>query len=631
MSDGDSKAGVERRLREVEGRLRESEERFEALVNGTGDGVFMVDPAGCFVFVNDFIAHSSGFPKAAFVGRHYLELIGAEHRPSAQRHFERALAGETVPAFELAYATAGDDSMWVEIKPTALIVDGTVAGVFAISRNVQTRKAMELALRESEAKYRSLIEALPHAVSIIQDGKVVFANPATTRLLGRDPMNAAPLDSYVIPSERERIREILRRRAAGEHVPRSYQATIGRLDGSEVPVEVYAEPMQFQGRSAVQCIAIDVSERARLEAQIAHGQRMEALGTLAGGIAHDFNNLLTAILATSDLMQRRHRQGADFEAAEVIMRAAQRAADLTRQLLGFARRSNPERVPVDVHHLIDEVCDLVGCTAADDIELVKRLQAPHRFALGDPGQLEQVLLNLAVNARDAMDGGGALTIETRSVALDGGPLLESFELLEGPYLQVTVRDTGPGITDEVRERIFEPFFTTKAQGKGSGMGLAVAYGIVRAHHGAIAVDTALQRGTAFHIYLPAASADALVSAAPSKTAQPGRGVVLVVDDEELMLAATRGLLHSLGYVVIECASGEEAIEQLRAVEGEVDVAIIDVRMPGMNGWSTLMSSGDDVSAPPDVDAGSFSVLPKPYGVEQLASAVARHVPRTAPS
>jgi PAS domain S-box-containing protein len=511
-------------IADLERRLRESEERWHALVDSTGDGVFMVDTEGRFVFVNAFIAKSSGFPAEAFVGRHFLELIRPEDHDTVRNNFERAVAGEDVPAYELAYRTATGKLMWAELNTAPLVTDGEITGVFAISRNIQARKEVEAALRESEEQLRQL-------------------------------------------------------------------------------------------------------------------QKMEALGTLAGGIAHDFNNLLTGILGMADLLKRQHTLGDGvYHPADVIERATQRAATLTRQLLGFARKSSPDRRPVDAHRLIDDICDILERTFEKDIEVIKRFETREPVAMGDAGQLQQVLMNLAINARDAMPNGGLLSIETEHVDLDDSPIVRTFALNAARHLRITVRDTGTGIGASVRERIFEPFFTTKPQGKGSGMGLAVVYGIVRAHNGAIDVDTRAGEGTAVSIYLPLAGEGAVVAKPQPAAPSCGRGVVLVVDDEELLRETTRALLESLGYEVVLCSGGHEAVEIYGSCHHKIDVALIDVSMPVMNGWTCLellkrinphleviMTSGYGRSTPDGLEH-EVDFLAKPYVLEQLAAAVARHLP-----
>ena len=638
--DGDRTAALEREVADLRRRLEESQLRMATLLDGTGDGIFMVDPAGRFLFVNDFIARSSGFPAEAFVGRHFHELIREEDRERVQRNFERALAGEQVPAYELAYHTAAGKQMWVELQAAPVVRDGEVTGVLSISRNIQRRKEMEGALREGEEKYRSLVEALPLFVGIVQDSKIVFVNEAAKRVFGLDLAGETPpISHFVTPTERPRTEDLVRRRDVGDPVPDHYRSSAVTAAGDEIPVDVYVQPMTFGGRPALQYVAIDRSEHRNLEEQIRQIQKMEALGTLAGGIAHDFNNLLTAILTTADLLKRGHESGAPgYGYADTIERAARRAASLTQQLLGFARRNPADPRPVEVHGVIEDVCDIFTRTGGSEIEVVQRLEADPAVALGEPGQLEQVLMNLVVNARDAMPEGGELTIATSRVELTDTELLERFEIVSGTYLKVSVRDSGPGMPDSVRARIFEPFFTTKPLGAGSGMGLTVVYGIVRSHHAAVAVATEPGAGTTFTLYLPLApegvfSADVAAHAPPR-----GRGMVMVVDDEELLRGSVSAALRSLGYEVRQCASGAEAVELYRGAHDQIEVAVIDVTMPGMNGWECLrqlrqvdpgvkaiVTSGYGTDERRGDDHDLVDFLSKPYGIDQLASAVAKHV------
>ncbi len=625
--------------------LRESEKRFDVLVNGTRDGVFMVDPSGRFLFVNDFIAESSGYPKEAFVGRHYRELIRPEDRDRVEENFQRALAGEKVEPYELAYRTATGGLMWVEINAARVHVDGETEGVLSISRNIQKRKEAEAALRESEEKYRTLIETLPHAVAIVQDERPVFVNDAARRLLGLDPVDESPrITQLVTRSQQSRVESLHQRRVAGEEgIPRQYRTTIRRADGTETPVEVLVRPLQYRGREAWHCVMIDLTERQALEMQLQHSQKMEAVGTLAGGIAHDFNNLLTGILGMAELLQRERRAEDPVRtSAEVIEQAARRAAHLIRQLLGFAHKSDVIRARVDVEDVVTEVSELLAHTVDKRIRIHRRFASGSSSTLGDPTQISQVLMNLAVNARDAMPDGGDLVFEVETVTLDDPGMLESFGLTSGPYVRVTVRDTGPGVPLDIRGRIFDPFFTTKPVGKGSGMGLAVAYGIVRSHHGAIRIESPPGSGTAMAVYLPPVpegvegeSPPSLSAPAPDASTSPARGVVLLVDDEALVRRTTSQLLESLGYLVIPCADAPEAIEAARRRGPEIDVVLLDVSMPHMSGWAcsselrtiapglpVIMTSGRDPEAAADADRPpDVPFLPKPYSLGELAAAL----------
>ncbi len=624
--------------RPTEGELFASEAFVRALVDGAGDGIFVVDLEGRFSFVNDFIAKSSGFPKEAFLGRHFLELIREEDHEMTRRNFDRVLAGEDVPAYELAYRAASEEEMWVEITTARIVMDDEVRGVLAISRNLQKRKRMERQLRDSEEKFRSLVAALPHMVTIVQDSRVVFANEAWRAHFGDPNAIERDLAKLVVPGLQSRARAFLQKRLRGDGVPNTYETVLVNAAGREIPVEVHARAMEYGGRPAVQYVVMDLSERRALEAQLQHAHRLEAVGVLAGGVAHDFNNMLTAILATADMMRHRHpADSPDGHAANLIYRAARQSAGLTQQLLSFARKSKPERKRLDIRHLINDVCELLASTLGDDVDVVEEVALDATWVQGDPGQLQQVLMNLIVNARAAMPDGGRLSLRTTREVLEDGPLLEAFALDAGAYVRIVVEDTGVGMSAAIRDRVFEPFFTAKPDGTGSGMGLSVVYGIVRAHHGAIAIESEEQVGTSVSVFLRPAEEDVSGERLRSTPAS-GRGVVLLVEDESLVRESAERLVESLGYEVISCVDGNEAVRRYREEGRRVAVALIDVRMPKMNGWACLeelrridpelpaiMTSGQGHSSAEPPKTGPHEFLAKPYDIDSLGEALVRQI------
>jgi signal transduction histidine kinase len=367
-------------------------------------------------------------------------------------------------------------------------------------------------------------------------------------------------------------------------------------------------------------------------------QKMEAIGRLAGGVAHDFNNLLTPILGCASALVQSSEPGGDVhEAAELIERAGWRAAQLTRQLLGFARRGKLQTVPVDLDKVVHEVGEVVARTNDKRIEQAFELGAPV-LALGDPSQLHQVVLNLALNACDAMPQGGRLTFATRVEDLDAAAAAPLEGLGAGRYLVLSVGDTGTGIAPEVRSRIFEPFFTTKAAGQGTGMGLAMVYGIVKNHGGHVGLTTELGKGTTFQVRLPATVREEPQPDARAKTVAKGRGRILVVDDEPLVCASAARILRKLGYQVDMAADGLEAIGIYRQHRGEIDLVLLDFSMPKMTGREcflalkeidpkvrALLSSGFGLDgALQDVMAeGMAGFVQKPYAIQELSEAIQR--------
>jgi signal transduction histidine kinase/CheY-like chemotaxis protein len=375
-------------------------------------------------------------------------------------------------------------------------------------------------------------------------------------------------------------------------------------------------------------------EQRRAEEAQRQSQKLEAVGLLAGGVAHDFNNLLVAILGYADLLAAEAKPGSVVEeAARTISQAARRAAELTRQLLAFARLGRHRQERVDVHDVAREVVALLGRTLEKSIRVETSLSAPEHAVRGDPNQLQQVFVNLALNARDAMPDGGVLRVET-SLEEVGAPAPDG--LAPGPHVAVVVSDTGVGIPPELQGRIFEPFFTTKADGRGTGLGLATVYGIVKAHRGAVRLRSAPGQGSRFSVLLPLDRGDAAADATPEPRGAPrGSGVVLVVDDEELVRATAGRVLASLGFEPVLVAGGEAALAWL-ARSPRPAAVLLDLAMPGMDGGAcfrelqarhpglpVVISSGfaRNGRAQELVDAGAAGFVQKPYRVEELARAL----------
>jgi nitrogen-specific signal transduction histidine kinase/CheY-like chemotaxis protein len=379
--------------------------------------------------------------------------------------------------------------------------------------------------------------------------------------------------------------------------------------------------------------------RQRVEEQLRHTTKMEAIGRLASGIAHDFNNLLTGILGHANLLKLHAKPDSPVrEAAEAIETAAQRAGELTEKLLGFARKGKHEVVPVDVHGLIHDAVALLSRLLGENVRITLDLHAPEAAALGDPTQLHQVFLNLAVNARDAMPGGGELTLGSGITTVEESTAAPP-ELEAGRYLRIEVADTGSGMSPDVQERVFEPFFTTKDADGSVGLGLPMVYGIIKNHGGAIEVESEEGTGTTFTIYLPLAeAAEAAPAEAEPPTVTRGSGRLLLVDDEQVIRHVGAHMLENLGYEPVVLSSAQEAIDYYRQHGAEVDLVIIDVSMPDMNGYQcfralreidpavrAILSSGytQDAKVQDAMADGICGFVQKPYRVGDLSEAIQR--------
>ena len=381
----------------------------------------------------------------------------------------------------------------------------------------------------------------------------------------------------------------------------------------------------------------DISQELLLEAQLRQAQKMEAIGLLAGGVAHDFNNLLTGILGSTQLLKLDAEPGSEIlKAVEIIEKAGYRAARLTEQLLGFARRGKFRNVAVDLHSAIPEVVEILSHTLNKSIVIEQNLDAKNARVMGDPNQIEQVLMNLAINARDSMPEGGTLTFETAEVCLDAEYVNNHNGAREGKHVLLSIEDTGLGIKKELIDRIFEPFFTTKSNEKGTGMGLAMVYGIVKNHQGSIRVYSEEGRGTIFKIYLPLAEEEIkeVAKFGPVPTDPPvGNEGILLVDDEEMIRVVAAKMLQNLGYQVASAVDGLEAIEYFKEHHSEISLVILDLIMPRMGGRDcfkklreinpeikVLLSTGYGLNGMLKElqDDGIHHVIQKPYRINSLA-------------
>ena len=452
-------------------------------------------------------------------------------------------------------------------------------------------KCKEEALRESEARYRSLVQSAVYGIyrSSVDD-RFLDVNPALVSMLGYDSAEqllkvSLTRDLYVDPEQRMRLIAEHERSRSVQNIEVRWRRRDGRpitvrLSGRSI-TNSEGEPTQFE------MIAEDVTERRALEDQLRQSQKMEAIGSLAGGIAHDFNNLLTVIKGYSELMLE-ELEPADPLHAEVeeIKRAADRAASLTRQLLAFSRQQVLAPRVLDVNSVIHNMDRLLHRLLGEDIELTTSLNPDLGHTKADPGQLEQVVMNLAVNARDAMPNGGQLTIETMNVDLDETYVREHVAVKPGPYVMIAVSDTGVGMTEEIRGRIFEPFFTTKEPGKGTGLGLSTVYGIVKQSEGYVWVYSEPGIGTTFKVYLPRVDAPADVTPyyiTNGLSACGGTETILLVEDEDGVRALVRQILVKQGYTVLESRHAGEALLLCERHQGKIDLLLTDVVLQQMSG------------------------------------------------
>ena len=498
----------------TEDALRVSEDRYGQMFDGAPDIIFEADAEGYFRFVNPETLRVFGYSRDEVIGRRFTEFIRADYRPAILQHYYQQTNQGTLNSYvEFPGVTKSGHEVWLG-QNAWLVFDakGQYTGMQAVARDITERHRAEDALRSAEAKYRGLVEQSLVGVYILQNDRLVYVNPKGADLLAYEQQELLDLPwAYALLHEQDRplVIDQLSRLDTVENP--NVQLTLRgvRKDGGQVQVEAFCSVTEFGGQTAILATVIDISDRVKLEDQLRQAQKMEAVGRLAGGIAHDFNNLLTAIRGNAELMS--HRVAKDpAMAAEVdeILHAADRAASLTRQLLAFSRKQILQPVALDINEIVASVSRMARRLIGTGVQLQQELAPTVAKVLADPAQIEQVLLNLIVNARDAMPSGGMITVQTANVRLEAdSPEMSQAGLAPGRFVMLAVSDIGIGMDQATQARIFEPFFTTKETGRGTGLGLSTVYGVIRQTGGAISVVSERGRGASFRVYLPAVTGE----------------------------------------------------------------------------------------------------------------------------
>jgi PAS domain S-box-containing protein len=523
-------------------------------------------------------------------------------------------------------------------------LERTIRHALALREQERQRRQAELALRASEERFRALVENSSDAVLLLDaEGRVTYLSHSSHRQLGwkTEEMLGRSIFDFIHPDDREIVSMRMIETLQKPGVLVTQEVRFQHADGTYHVMEgVGVNRLADASVGAIVVNARDISDRRRLEEQLWHAQKMEAVGQLAGGVAHDFNNLLTAILGYCNLvLDEVPKEDPLRPDLEEIRSAGERAAALTRQLLAFSRRQMLQPQTVDVNALVAGMQKLLRRLMSEEVDVVTALAPDVPTVRVDPSSLEQVLVNLAVNARDAMPNGGRLTIETATVELDALYASTHIPIVPGRYVMLAVTDTGLGMDESTRARIFEPFFTTKAQGKGIGLGLATVYGIVKQNGGYIWVYSEPGQGTVFKVYLPPAEAVAITQRPDGSTVdrrrRRGWETVLLVEDEDAVRALAREVLRRHGYVVVEARHGVDALRLAERHPDEIHLLVTDLVMPHMKGtelakrlaaerpnMKVLFMSGytDHVVLHEELTAGAEFVQ-KPFTPETLARKV----------
>ncbi|MDD1735834.1 MAG: PAS domain S-box protein, partial [Methanothrix sp.] len=581
--------------KQVEDELRESENKYSQLVESLTDAI-LVWSGEYIIYANPTALKLFRVNQAGdLIGKRYLDFVHPDDRLESVERIKKSKNENWIaPHREHRMITADGQVINVESTGVPIQCQGQIQH-FGIFSDITERKQVEEKLRETENKYRDLADSLPQVIFEVDlNGTLTYINHNAYVLFGYTQEEIAKgfnvLEAF-IPEDKERVALDIMLNIQGQKLGRQ-EYTAVRKDGTRFPVSVHANRvLRGQTATGVRGILIDLTatklaeeEKKRLEIQLQHAQKMEAIGALAGGIAHDFNNILSAIIGYTELAML--NEGAEHCTAELkeALIAANRAKDLVKQILAFSRQTDEDRMPVRVALVAKEAVKFLRATIPATIEIKTRLDEKSGAVLANSVELHQIIMNLCTNAQHAIgEQAGILEVEVKNAEIDLAQKNAVIDLEIGSYVKLSVRDTGYGMGADTIKRIFDPYFTTKEKGVGTGLGLAVVHGIVKKCGGAIRVESELGKGTTFHIYLPKADMTASIKAEQPKTIEGGSERILFVDDEKMLVDIGQQALQRLGYDVVSRTSPIEALELFKAKPDFFDLVITDKTMPGMTG------------------------------------------------
>ena len=634
--------------------VRDTEARFSAVAENLHAGLVVTDLENRVVYVNGYMCERTGYAREELVGREAGPIFfGVEEQERDRVRLKLRLSGVR-EVYEAPHRRKDGTTFLAEVSAAPLHDgEGRTIGTVAVVIDVSERYEWEHELAEREHRYRLLFEVMPLPAWVydVETYEFLAVNPAAVehygytieQFLGMTILDIRPAQDI----ERAKL-QVLARRRGYESQHRGWGYRHRRADGTLIEVEIISHSFDFEGRAARVVVVNDVTEQNRMrlrerevEAQLLQAQKMEAVGRLAGGVAHDFNNLLSVVLgAASSLELGLPPQSGLREDVTDIRHAVERGAALTRQLLAFGRKEVHAPARVDLHEVVTNVERLLARALGGHASLEVRRAAPVAPATADASQLEQVLVNLVINARDAMPRGGSVTITTGQT--DVAPAeAASLGIAAGPYSSIEVADTGVGMDEATRTRAFEPFFTTKGPHHGSGLGLATVYGIVRQTGGAVRLASAPGAGTTVTVLLPVTAdepaAPSAAAARPDDSPSPARGsgTVLLVEDEPRVRAQARRLLERCGFTVIEAADGVDGVRLFDLHRATVGAIVTDIVMPTLGGVEMVARLREIAPTIPVVYVSGFTAedrnlaldertafVPKPYGMASLCGAIA---------
>ena len=597
----------------TEEELRKSEERFRLISTSAQDAIILMDEDGQASFWNPAAERLLGYSEKEILGKKLHDLIATD---SDKARFvkvfpnfkENGVGNFVSKTVELEGKTKSGDVIPIELSLARMNLEGKW-GAVGIIRDISERKAAESALKESEAKYRHLIQHSADAIYLLYNRRFEVANEKFKKMFGLTDAELANSDfdfiSLIAPQSRQMIEDRAVRQASGEHLQPNYEFTALTKEGKEIEVETSVTYMPYKESWATQGIIRDVTHRKELESQLRQAQKMEVVGQLAGGVAHDFNNLLTIVSGYCDLLiARPNLEPGIARYIDQINKAGRRARGLTNQLLAFSRKQVIKPVVLDINSVIENSMLMYNRLLGEDIEIGLSLEDDLPAILADPHQVEQILMNLLINARDAIHENTTLgavrkiKVATSEVFLDKDFVASHPGCSAGPQLLLSISDTGIGMNAETLAKVFEPFFTTKAAGHGTGLGLSTVYGIVQQNKGAIVIDSRVARGATFQIYWPFVESDGASEMITVATEKAKKGVesILFVEDDAGVRDFAQDALESFGYDLHTVESAEDALDFINS--GAVcHLLITDLVLPGMSGTELvekIRETNDDI-------------------------------------
>ncbi len=583
------------RRRRAEEALQKSEQKLRAIIETSSDWIWESDREGRITFSNEAFTSITGYPVSDILGKPILPFLHKEDAFAFSADFPTCIVQKKGwRGRRMRWLHKEGNYRWLESSASPIVDEqGNVAGFRGVDRDITERIRAEESLRLSEERFRLITENATDLIALVDlRARRLYVSPSYATLLG-EPEALVGTDAFreVHPDDQERVRSAFEATVQSGKSFRIECRMVAR-DGSTRHIEAQGNVIHAREGIPTNVVIVsrDITERKRLEEQLLHAQKMESIGTLAGGIAHDFNNILGILLGyTSVLAQGRSDRETVVKNTEAMTAAIQRGAALVRQLLTFARKSEANLGPVSLNAVAQEVAEMCAHTFPKTISIETHLAPKLPVILADHNQVHQAMLNLCVNARDAMQEHGSLSITTGVV--DADALRTRFPDATGHgYVRLSVSDTGGGIDETTKARIFEPFFTTKEKGKGTGLGLAMVYGVVKSHQGFIDVESEPHKGTTFHLYFPIptpGSSPQVVEQSAAQETTGGNETILLAEDEPALFELVKALLEERGYTVLGARDGVEAVEQFKKHAAEIDLVLIDLGLPKLSGWEAF--------------------------------------------